>query len=60
MRLRHLEQAGIRRQMNMTALGPRLGIVRGDFIELAVRWPKKEPQINDLRLDDFDQVQIAL
>ena len=41
MRLRQMEQAGIRRQMNMTALGPRLGIVRGDVVELAVRRPKK-------------------
>lgn len=39
---------------------PRLGIVRGNVIELATRRPKKEPQVTDLRLDDFDQVQIAL
>jgi len=60
MRLRQMEQADIRRQMNMTALGPRLGIVRGNVIELAVRRPKKKPQITDLRLDDFDQTLIAL
>lgn len=60
MRLRQMEQADIRRQMNMASLGPRLGIVRGDVIELAVRRPKKKPQITDLRLDDFDQAQIAL
>ncbi|MGK5036967.1 hypothetical protein [Janthinobacterium sp. LB3P118] len=34
--------------------------VRGDFIELAVRQPKEEPQITELRLGDFDQLQIAL
>lgn len=58
MRLRHMEQAEIRRQMNMAALPSRLGIVRGEVIELAVHRPKKEPQITDLRLDDFDPVSI--
>lgn len=57
MRLRQMEQADIRRQMNMTSLGPRLGIVRGNVIELAARRPKKEPQITDLRLDDFNQIR---
>jgi hypothetical protein len=59
MRRRQMEQADIRRQMNMTALGPRLGVVPGDVIELATRRPKKEPQVTGLRLDDYDQVQIA-
>ena len=59
MRLRQMEQADIRRQMNMTALAPRLGIVRGNVIELATRRPKKEPQVTDLRLDDFDPIQLA-
>ena len=59
MRLRQMEQADIRRQMNMTSLGPRLGIVRGNVIELAVRRPKKKPQITDLRLDDFDPLRIT-
>ncbi len=59
MRLRQMEQADIRRQMNMTALGPRLGVVRGAVIELAVRRPKKKPQVTDLRLDDFDPIQLA-
>ena len=60
MRQRQMEQADIRRQMHMSSLGPRLGIVRGNVIELAARRPKKEPQVTDLRLDDFDQVKIAL
>jgi hypothetical protein len=59
MRLRQMEQADIRRQMNMAALGPRLGIVRGNVIELAVRRPKKKPQVTDLRLDDFDPIRIT-
>lgn len=59
MRLRQMEQADIRRQMNMSALGPRLGVVRGEVIELAVRRPKKEPQITDLRLDDFSPILLT-
>lgn len=59
MRLRHMEQTEIRRQMNMAALPSRLGIVRGEVIELAVHRPKKESQITDLRLDDFDPIGVA-
>ncbi|MGK5052325.1 hypothetical protein [Janthinobacterium sp. RB2P8] len=33
------------RQMNMTALGPRLGVVRGAVIELATRRPKKSRKL---------------
>ena len=44
---------------DIAACGQRLVIVRGDVIELAVHLSKKEPQITDLRLDDFDQEQIG-
>ena len=57
MRLRHMERAERFRQMGFTtSIHAKLGIVRGDVIELAERRPKKEPQITDLRLDDFDIV----
>ncbi|MFZ4878430.1 hypothetical protein ACL9RI_25370 [Janthinobacterium sp. Mn2066] len=59
MRLRQMEQADIRRQMNMTAMDTKMGLVRGEVIELAARRPKKEPQVTDLRLDDFDPITAA-
>lgn len=59
MRLRRMESVDRLRQMNMASAGPRLGIVRGDVIELAARRQKKEPQMTDLRLDDFDQIRRA-
>lgn len=59
MRLRAMEAAAIRRQMNV-ASDPRLGVVAGDVIVLAERRPKKEPQMTDLRLDDFDQVKVKI
>src|SRR5450830_1774697 len=59
MRLRQMEQADIRRQMNMTAMDTKMGVVRGEVIELAARRPKKEPQVTDLRLDDFDPIQVT-
>ena len=60
MRLRHMENVERHRQMGFGTLHTRMGIVRGDVIDLAERRQKKEPQITDLRLDDFDQVSIAL
>lgn len=59
MRLRAMEQAHIARQMNFAA-DPRLRIVSGDVITLAERRPKKEPQMTDLRLDDFDEVSVPI
>ena len=44
---------------DIAACGQCLAIVRGDVIGLAVHLSKKEPQITDLRLDDFDQAQIG-
>lgn len=43
--------------MNMTAIDTKMGVVRGDVIELATRRPKKEPQVTDLRLNDFDPIK---
>lgn len=57
MRLRRMESVERLRQMNMASVATRLGIVRGDVIDLATRRPKKEPQITDLRLDDFDPIR---
>ena len=59
MRLRHMERAERFRQMGFSSTHAKLGIVRGDVIELAERRPKKEPQITDLRRDDFDPVTLT-
>lgn len=49
----------ITRQMGFTSIHAKLAIVRGAVIELAERRPKKEPQITDLRRDDFDPVTLS-
>lgn len=58
MRLRRMESLERSRQMRMNA-DPRLGILRAGVIEMATRRPKKEPQMTDLRLDDFDPIKLA-
>ena len=57
MRLWAMEQAEIRRQMGAGAQLHALGVVRGKVIEMRARPEKKKPQLTELRLDDFDQVE---
>lgn len=59
MRLKHMEATSINRQMNLTPMRAKLGIVTGEVIKLAPVAQTKTPQITDLRRHDFEPIVSA-
>ena len=59
MRLQRLEKMHVAAQMGFARAYRSLGLVSGEVLELRRHPKKKEPQLTELRLADFDSPKVA-